>query len=487
MTMGAVMKPRVFIGSSTEGLEVAENLNLRLSKDCETVPWNGGTFRVSETYIASLEKALADVEFAVLVVTPDDLRDKRGERGKIPRDNVVFELGLFMGRLGRDRTFIICDPKVVQLPSDLQGIATAEYDSGRSDRDLRSAVLPASTEILHAIRQTPSVVRKAPTQSSSGDLADTDALYAAVVSWPAVEGHEITIRTSDTLWAWKLVPTLIHWRLSRVAVRVFAPPLLQTGAATTAEAARRTLLGELGCDVRETAETGLSGFFWRAGYWDESAAIVVQDPSVSHLPLARHYEGGADAAAVEALHAALPRAASAPPVAEFVPSLDGQDATDICQMLKRGVRQYRSAKVEMQEATLPTSDLLALSTYARAYKYVQIDRLFGAYQTREHSPFSALAVTLRSGGRSILTPPVVELRQEGTVVIEGTTRATYCFKNGIAQYHCIAVRGVDEDLPGRPVRIDAVSISERSLSQAERTAGFRESLYRQVERATHPY
>lgn len=69
------MKPRIFIGSSTEGLEVAENLNLRLSKDCETVPWNGGAFGVSETYIGSLEKALEDVEFAVLIVPALTSRD----------------------------------------------------------------------------------------------------------------------------------------------------------------------------------------------------------------------------------------------------------------------------------------------------------------------------------------------------------------------------------------------------------------------------
>src|SRR5690242_3016904 len=127
------MKPRVFIGSSTEGIDVAECLNLRLVKECETVPWNGSPFAISETYIASLEKALANVEFAVLVVTPDDLREKRGDESRIPRDNVVFELGLFMGRLGRERTFIVCDPATVQLPTDLLGVATAEFDSRRSD------------------------------------------------------------------------------------------------------------------------------------------------------------------------------------------------------------------------------------------------------------------------------------------------------------------------------------------------------------------
>jgi hypothetical protein len=141
----------------------------------------------------------------------------------------------------------------------------------------------------------------------------------------------------------------------------------------------------------------------------------------------------------------------------------------------------------VDSATLETEDLLPLSTYARAYKYVQIDRLFDAYRAVKHEPFTALAVTLRSGKRSILTPPIVEVRKEGPVIIEGTTRAAYCFKNNVAEFRCMAVTGVEEDLPGDPISIASLTISERSLSQRERTENFQESLYRQIERATHPY
>jgi predicted nucleotide-binding protein len=155
------MKPRVFIGSSSEGVDYAENLNIRLSHDCETVLWRAGAFHVSEAYMESLEKGLANVEFAVLVVTPDDVRDKRGVEGRIPRDNVIFELGLFMGRLGRERTFIVTDPKMnVELPTDLLGITVAEFDSNRSDGNLENAILPAATKIVHAIKQAPPSYRK---------------------------------------------------------------------------------------------------------------------------------------------------------------------------------------------------------------------------------------------------------------------------------------------------------------------------------------
>jgi Predicted nucleotide-binding protein containing TIR-like domain len=109
-------------------------------------------------YLSNLRKiypcageSVEGVEFAVLIVTPDDLRTKRGEKGKIPRDNVIFELGLFMGRLGRERTYIVCDPKTVELPSDLGAITVAKYDS--KNRDVQSALLPAATQILGVIRE----------------------------------------------------------------------------------------------------------------------------------------------------------------------------------------------------------------------------------------------------------------------------------------------------------------------------------------------
>ena len=480
------MKPRVFIGSSTEGLDVAENLNLRLSRSCETVLWNAGAFGVSETYIGSLEKALGEVEFAVLVVTPDDLRDRRGEAGRIPRDNVVFELGLFMGRLGRDRTFIVCDPQTVELPSDLSGVVTAEFDSRRRDGDVRNAVAPAATEILHAIRQVPRIAKLQQQDALQRELADADALYAAVVAWPAGTGDEIDVQTLDTTWVWKLVPTLIQWRLNGVTVRVHAPPVHAQGAAGPSETARRTLLGELGCEVRESQGPSVTGFFLRSA-WDESAAIVINDQTGSRAPLATRYSGSTDASAVEALYQRLPPVGDRPLEAPFAPELVPQDAEEVIGLLRSGVQQYRNPKVAIEAGTFATRDLLPLSTYARRYKFQQIDRLFEAYHQVEQEPFVALAVSLRSGGRSILTPPVVEVREEGPVIIDGTTRAAYCFDRDVDTFRCLAVTGVTEDLPGEPVGISALTISERTLLQQERTENFEASLFRRIERATHPY
>jgi len=314
-------------------------------------------------------------------------------------------------------------------------------------------------------------------------LFDEDAVYGAVVALPAGAGDDIVIQTADTRWAWDMVPTLVHWRVSGVRVRVFAPPF---GSARE-EAARRVFLTELGVEIKETMDLALSGFFLKTNYLADDVAIVLNTPD-DQTPLATRYEGTADSSAVAALQRALQHFDdSTKPDSDFRPTLEAQDPQEVIELLRKGVRQYRSSQVELQTASLPTKDLLLMTPYARAYKLKQIARLFDAYTANEHQPFASLAVRLRSGKKSILTPPVVEDGKHGQVVIEGTTRAAYCFEKNIESYQCITVRGVEDDLPGTPVPIASVATSERSLTFDERTADPRRLLFRHIERATHPY
>jgi len=477
------MKPRIFIGSSTEGADIARAIEVHLNVVCQCMLWQSNVFEVSATFIESLEKALDEVEFAVLVVTPDDLRVKRAETSNVPRDNVVFELGLFMGRLSRKRVFVVCDPQNVQLPTDLLGLSLAEYDSNWND--LIPATSVAATKILFAIRQAPRLAPSRPATSPGNILLDQDALFNAIVGWPTA-GSEIIIQTADTHWVWKIFLTLAPWRLNGARVSVFAPPIRQGGLARRQAAAQRTLLQEIGVTFNETQDLSVSGFFLRTPYPEDDIVIVLNEGMGQAVPLAVKYEGRAHASAVEALQKLLPEL-SAPPASLHSPSLVPQEIAEVYDRLRVGVSQYTSPRIEMELTTIKTNQLLLMSPYARSYKYKQIDNLLNSYHAIGQQPFTALAVTLESGEKSIVTPPVVEEHPEGPVVIEGTTRAAYCYFNNIGDYHCIRVRGVSHDLPGRPIDIKSVTITERSLSQSERTEEFHYSLFRLIERAVHPY
>ena len=147
------VRPCVFVGSSSEGLMAAKTIQLLLDTSCEVTIWSQGVFGLSHGTLESLVGVLDDFDFAVLVLTPDDLVTSRQTEGIAPRDNVLFELGLFMGSLGRTRTFIVYDRKSgLKLPSDLAGVSAATYEPHASG-NLESALGAATTRIEQQVNR----------------------------------------------------------------------------------------------------------------------------------------------------------------------------------------------------------------------------------------------------------------------------------------------------------------------------------------------
>lgn len=142
-------KPKVFIISSTEAIAVAQNVEKALTHDDITVRlWTDGVFKVANYTLDDLETELNESDFAVAIAHPDDKVEFREEDWPAPRDNVVFELGFFMGRLGRKRA-ILMEPQgqKVKLPSDLAGVTTIRYSLPK-DYDLAGAMKPATDRLL---------------------------------------------------------------------------------------------------------------------------------------------------------------------------------------------------------------------------------------------------------------------------------------------------------------------------------------------------
>jgi hypothetical protein len=144
------MKPRLFIGSSTESLSVARAAQAELEHDAEVTVWTQGIFALSQTSLDSLLVALDNFDFGLFVFAPDDVTRLRGTEHPTVRDNVVLELGLFVGRLGRERNFMVVPRGIeaLHLPTDLLGITPGTYEPHRTDKNLVAALGPA----CHAIR-----------------------------------------------------------------------------------------------------------------------------------------------------------------------------------------------------------------------------------------------------------------------------------------------------------------------------------------------
>src|SRR4051812_34741330 len=103
----ATAKPRLFIGSSVEGLPIAHAIQENLDHEAEVTVWPQGVFKLSVTAVDSLLRVLEPADFGIFVFSPDDIIFLRGQDQRVVRDNVVFELGLFIGKLGRQRSFVV--------------------------------------------------------------------------------------------------------------------------------------------------------------------------------------------------------------------------------------------------------------------------------------------------------------------------------------------------------------------------------------------
>lgn len=122
---------RVLIVSSAEALPVARSVKEEFDHDKIFVDIWTDIFRATFSTLDDLERKLADTDFVIAIAQGDDVVETRDEKWPAPRDNVIFELALAMGMLGRHRA-ILMEPREdkVKLPSDMAGVTTVTYKLG---------------------------------------------------------------------------------------------------------------------------------------------------------------------------------------------------------------------------------------------------------------------------------------------------------------------------------------------------------------------
>lgn len=159
--------PRIFVASSTEALPIAEAVNIRLEHDARVKQWDNA-FDLSSLTLPSLVARTKDTDFAVFVFHKDDKTIIRDNTYSAVRDNVLFELGLFVGSLGIEKCFVLV-PKSAEgdfrLPTDLAGLTVASYDDTLDD--MVDAVATSCAKIKQAVRKLQASVNQSPSALTS--------------------------------------------------------------------------------------------------------------------------------------------------------------------------------------------------------------------------------------------------------------------------------------------------------------------------------
>jgi predicted nucleotide-binding protein with TIR-like domain len=130
-------RPRIFLGSSGEQGKLLRAIARGLSDVADVEPWTT-TFNPGRSTLDRLVELSQEVDFAAFVFARDDwtTTDASHSGQASPRDNVVFEAGLFGGALGIRRTFIL-HAEGSKLPTDLLGLTSVRYDPAVSAADVR--------------------------------------------------------------------------------------------------------------------------------------------------------------------------------------------------------------------------------------------------------------------------------------------------------------------------------------------------------------
>jgi Predicted nucleotide-binding protein containing TIR-like domain len=127
--MEAKMTPTAFLGCSTEALPIAYMVQNALADKALVQVWNQGFFLPGSYVLETLISNGDTFDFAILLFSNDDVVEIRGQKMLTARDNTVLEAGFFIGRLGRQRTFIMVPdlPEQLHLPSDFSGLMHIKY------------------------------------------------------------------------------------------------------------------------------------------------------------------------------------------------------------------------------------------------------------------------------------------------------------------------------------------------------------------------
>jgi hypothetical protein len=136
-------KPRIFLGSSGKQEKLLQALCNGLEDVARVEPWTT-SFHPGTNTLERLFELANEVDFAAFAFAPDDWTTANASAPHAsasgqaaPRDNVVFEAGLFGGCLGMRRTFIL-HANGTKLPSDLLGLTCVRYGEATTPAVMRT-------------------------------------------------------------------------------------------------------------------------------------------------------------------------------------------------------------------------------------------------------------------------------------------------------------------------------------------------------------
>jgi predicted nucleotide-binding protein len=482
------MKPTIFVGSSVEGLAVAYAVQQNLEFAADVTVWPQGIFELSNTTLGSLLGTLDRADFGIFVFSPDDIGTIRNAISPIVRDNVLFELGLFVGRLGPHRSFILMPrDESMHMPSDLIGIIPAQYNARRPDGNLRAALGPACAEISNLLRITP--IRS--------PLTTKEAINSSWRNLIGAASRSIKILAGDASWA----PRDTELFQSRALEGIEIAVLCENPGEHIRVRQNLALLLRAGIDVRmysTTTKTRGLVVDWGTDCPGAALRVSKKPRNVRQVPegqpgttglyeyRASQYladENSLDIQVMAELFDAL--FASSPPA--ILLQAANASISEIAGILSAaGIEQYASLQPESIRLVAVTADeIWSCCRFVKRERLLRVRDLTAAYESHGLRAFET-AIALSRGRETLVLPPILERHDDRYVLIDGTHRLfTRLMLEKEPHALCLAVN-CTRPLPSHPLPFKDVVIAAEKRSKSENFPKFDEGNYRRMKLLQSP-
>jgi len=296
--------------------------------------------------------------------------------------------------------------------------------------------------------------------------------------------RDLWICDQNTYWLYYIFPTF--WTAAVRGVKIFIVTVHSTDAK---EQYRRWLLKQIGAEIYVTNFLPFHGFLFDQEK-NTRLALVSDNQKVGDSYLkyieetGRVYSAHLDAPVIyyfwNLLHPWHKQISSIKPKQIL---FEPCSQTEFFKKL-RSVKQYRYAKFYLQ--IIDVHKAMFLQHYIKKYKFIQIDHLINnLYKPGGFELFEPLRLIFEDGTSSIITPPVLETRDEKLIVIEGNTRIFYCLQKGLFQIKVVVVDNVEEPLPGEPLSITGVSLTDLTLPLDSLIHKLDQQKFRRIEEKIH--
>lgn len=316
---------------------------------------------------------------------------------------------------------------------------------------------------------------------------DEDNFLAELTKEARMPGMDLLALSTDTLWFWKLFPTVLAWLEFGSSLRVLVEPPHGTQDNINRELQRRKNLTDLGATVVERTDLPFYGFLLMRLDDHRESAFILNPSKTEHASYGTAYIGTHHRPILNILKNSLHSVFKQVSGGTEKCWLQTYHSDEITARLKSGVWQYGKKGITITLEKVPLNRVQMLVRRVRTFKFVQISHLGDLYNKYSIDFFKPVVITTNEKITSIITPPVFEEWGENMIAIEGNTRLYYLYKEGFKEIYALVVRGVQEPLPGQPVWPSQAILYTRPIDSSERIAGFNYGQFRSIEGAVRPF